>query len=503
MIFINPSPGNTLRIFQPFLPIFVPVGIGYLMAVLKREGIASVCYDEQVEKNIIENIKKTIHSHQKPYIFGFSVLTAAFKNAINLSIALKKLYPDSYIIFGGIHPTAMPDEVLSYKHIDIAVRGEAEDIITELYHCLKQRKTYTHIKSISYRIEDKIVHNERSEGILHLDNLPPFPYDMFQNKKYDSGFVMSSRGCPHNCIFCSNKINSQRHFRYRDPDLVVEELIMLHEKYKRQYVYFIDDNLLVNNNRIIVLAEKIRESPIAGKMIYNFQARGDNSNYNVLKELFDAGFRGVYFGIETSSEALMKTLNKGETVAQVIEAIKTAKDIGFHVSGNYIFGLPGETHSDRINAIKLTRKLNLDLVKYNNATPYPGTELYQLAKTQKRLFIKGLYENINSVATFIENPFHKIPFAYIAPLNTEKEIRLDILYGYFDFYFNWKRIKGVFTRPDLNNAWFDFGHNPKDFIKKLPAILFLIGILCVKFSSFVFEYFIFNKLKRLQKTTNK
>lgn len=498
MIFINSSPRNSLKIFQPFLPVFVPVGIGYLMTVLKANGIESVCFDEQVENNILKKIEKKTKEFPRPLIFGFSVLTAALKNALQLSEKLKMLYPDSIIIFGGIHPTACPDEVLNYWQVDYVVRGEAENIISELYHGIRNQKDISQIESLSYRKNKINVHNPRSEGITDLNVLPKFPYHIFENKKYDLGFVMSSRGCPYNCLFCSNKINSQRRFRYRDPDSVVEDLTLLHQKHKRKYVYFLDDNLLADNDRIIKLAQKIKSSPIAGKMIYNFQARGDNSNHEVLKELFEAGFRGVYFGIETASESLMKTVNKGETVARVIEAIKTAKEIGYHVSGNYIFSLPGETHKDRMDAISLTKKINLDLVKYNNATPYPGTELYNIAREQNRLHIIGNYENINSVSTFIENPFKKIPFSYIPEGNTEKEIRRDILAGYFSFYFNIKHLKGVFTRPDLNNAWFDFGHSFFDFIKKLPALLVLSTLLTVKFGSFLFSC-PFSKKSALQK----
>jgi radical SAM superfamily enzyme YgiQ (UPF0313 family) len=222
-------------------------------------------------------------------------------------------------------------------------------------------------------------------------------------------------------------------------------------------------------------------------MIFNFQARGDNCNEDVLKAIYDAGFRGIYIGIETASEALMRSINKGETLEQIVTAIRMAKKGGFHVSGNFIFCLPGETSRDRSNAIRLTRKLKLDLVKYNNATPYPGTELYEWGKTNGGLNIIGTYENLNSVSTFIENPFKKIPFSFVPPGNSERHIRLDILYGYFTFYMNPRRLKGVFTRPDLNNAWFDFGHSAGDFFKKLPAILLLMGILTVKFGSMLIQ----------------
>lgn len=491
MIFINSSPQNSLKIFQPFLPVFVPIGIGYLMATMKQKGVLSYLVDEQIEKNVDLKIDNYVININQPLVFGFSVVTAAYQNAIILAQKLKIKYPGCKVIFGGIHPTAMPDEVLSNECVDYVVRGEAEHILPELYDAIKHNLSCENIMSISYRRENKTIHNERAECILDLNILPAFPYDLFKDEKYDMGFIMSSRGCPHDCIFCSNKINSMRRFRYRSADEVVNELIMLHEKFNRKYIYFLDDNLLANKKRIMELAEKINNSKISGKMIYNFQARGDNCDEEVLKTLFNAGFKGVYFGIETASEKLMKSLNKGETVKQVADAIKLAKDIGFHVSANFIFGLPEETHTDRMNAIKLTKSLQLDLAKYNNATPYPGTELYSIALSQKRLNILDGYENMNSVSTFIENPFNKLPMAYIPEGNTEKEIRHDILHGYFSFYFSFYKLKGVFTRPDLNNAWFDFGHSFSDFIKKVPSIIILLILLTIKFSGFLLQSFIY------------
>ena len=201
MIFINSSQRNALKIFQPFLPIFVPVGIGYLMAVLEKAGIKSVCFDEQIEENVPEKIKQYVTTVDTPYIFGFSVLSNALKSALALSLELKQQYPDSKIVFGGIHPTAMPDEIMAYDHIDVVVRGESENIITELYQCLKQNKDISHIESISYRKNGKVVHNKRSKGIENLDDLPTFPYEEYSNKKYDFGFVISSRGCPYDCFF--------------------------------------------------------------------------------------------------------------------------------------------------------------------------------------------------------------------------------------------------------------------------------------------------------------
>jgi len=309
---------------------------------------------------------------EPPYIFGFSVLTATFKSAIGLSKQLKELYPNSIIIFGGIHPTAVPEEVLSYSHVDFVLRGEGEIILPELYRHIKNRKDFTHLENISYRQNGKIVHNIRSPIIKDLDSFPPFPYYLFdQKKKYDLGFIISSRGCPYKCIFCSNRVTTARGYRYRSAENIVAELEMLYYKYNRKSVLFLDDNFLVNKKRIYLLLEEIKKRDLHKKMIFNFQARGDNTDEKLLKDLYDGGFRSIFFGIETSSNRIMKIIKKGETVEEVVEAVKISKKIGYYVSATFIYALPTETHKDRMDCAMLSKDLQIDMVRFNNATPYP------------------------------------------------------------------------------------------------------------------------------------
>ena len=108
-----------------------------------------------------------------------------------------------------------------------------------------------------------------------------------------------------------------------------------------------------------------------------------------------------------------------------------------------------------MDCVKLSKKLKLDMVRFNNATPYPGTELYEIAKIENRLNIQGVYENFVSVSTFIENPLRPIPFTYIPVGNTEAQIRRDLLFSYFSFYLDIEKIKSIFARPDKNLGWFN------------------------------------------------
>ena len=482
MILINSSPKDAAKIFQQFMPVYVPIGIGYLAAVMEQNGLKVKIIDEQVVDDTIAKIIEYTKELTPPYIFGFSVLTASYKAALKTSKKLKELYPDSIIIFGGPHPTALPEEVLTNTEVDIVVKGEGELILPDLYRKLKSKYDYSDIKSISFKRGNEIIHNERCPVITDLDTLPMFPYHLFENTpEYDMGFIASSRGCPHNCIFCSNRITTGKKYRYRSPELTVDELCLINEKYSPKMVLFFDDNLLVNHKRIYRLMELIKEKGLHKKMKFSFQARGDNVNETILKDLHESGFQSIFFGLETSSEEIMKILKKGETVSQCIKAVKMAKKAGFHVSATFIYGLPTENHQVRMDCAELANELELDMVRFNNATPYPGTELYEIAKNEGRLNVQGLFENFNSVSTFIENPFKKIPFSYVPRNNSEEEIRNDILLSYFKFYLNFKKIKGIFAKHDEGVGWFSSGTKRFDKIKKIPALSVMSFYMAVKF----------------------
>ena len=231
----------------------------------------------------------------------------------------------------------------------------------------------------------------------------------------------------------------------------------------------------------------IRARGLQMKMTFSFQARADDTSYPLLKEMYDASFRNVFFGLETASDRLMKVVDKGETVKQCIEAVRIAKQIGFHVSATFIYGLPGETWEDRMACVKLTRQLELNMVRYNNSTPYPGTRLHKIASLEKRLFVKGIYENFNSVSTFIESPFNPIPLSYVPKGNTELRIRRDILFSYLMFYLDLNKLKRMLSTQEEGVGWFSAGTKVYDLIKKLPAILLLGLQLAVKYLQLFYE----------------
>jgi len=458
MILINPQFDRIkkLGIFSRYVPISLPIGIGTLAGYLLSKNKKAKILDDQITPINEQVLKEYIRDLSPPYIFGISCFTAGINRGYQIAQLIKKQFPDSYVIMGGIHPTVLPEEVLNSGYVDMVVRREGDETIILLYQALKNGEDFTKILGISYKDEDnQIVHNPDAPLFADLNLLPPFPYHLFESHldKYNLGFVLSSRGCPYDCIFCSQRQISGRWYRSTKPERVIEELDLLINKYKQKDISFFDDNFVVNKERTKKLCDLIYQNNFHKKAIFACQTRGDAIDEEILEYLKKAGFTTIAFGLETGSERLMKLINKGETVQQNIEAVKMAKKYGFKIMGAFIYGLPTETKQERKLAYQLTKDLDLDLIRFNNATPYPGTELYRIALEEDRLTPGKNWENLNACGTFVEGPFSQAPLAYCPKTTTEEELRRDILRANFFFWLRPKRIFRILREGTVLGGW--------------------------------------------------
>lgn len=491
MILINASSQKTVLIFQSFYPIHPPVGVGLLIAYAEREGIKVQQIDQQIDEDVLGKVAQYVRDMEPPYIFGFSVLTSAFKAALEIAQELKRIYPESFIVFGGIHPTVMPDEVLAYKFIDVVIRGDGEKPLVELYRRLKSGKDFSHIENLSHIRDGKTHHNPFGPLEKSLDKLPPFPYHLYTHERYDLGFILSSRGCPYDCTFCSCiTFPGSQLYRYLSNDLIVDQLETLHKQFHQKSVLFVDDNFLVNKKRIYNLIEKIQLRGLANKINLTFQARGDGIDRPLLKAMREVGFNYVLFGLETSSETVMENIKKGETVQENIDGVKIVKELGYSAAATFIFGLPGETHEDRMRCIEIHKETGLDVSRYNCSIPYPGTELFEQAKKENRLTVQGLYENFSTVTALAEHPFKKyIPLPYVPPGNTELQIKRDVLLASFLTYVNIPqviKILGLGAHSSQGAKWINVGNNFFAFVKNIPGLAFLSFLMSVKFAKLLY-----------------
>ena len=456
MILVNAQSNRTekLGVFAKYVPLAIPIGLGMLSGYLLNKGIHVKIWDEAVEMLTGDDMHDLTAGCQRPYIFGISCMTASIARGRVIAKMIRETLPDAFIIFGGIHPTVLPDDIIQSGLADFVIRKEGEIPLERLYLALKGGTKYEDIPNLSFAINGIIRHNPTISG-PDMDSLPPFPYYLFDKyqARYDFGFVVGSRGCPYNCIFCSQRSITGKRVTYRSPQKIVDDIELLANKYCRQLITFSDDNMLTHKKRIQTMCDLIQERGLHQRATFQAQVRGDDITEDILKRLKAASFITLDFGLETASERLMQILKKNETVETNREALQMAKDFGFQLSGTFILGLPTETKADRRASYQMARQY-LDYVRFNNATPYPGTKLYEIAKEEGGLNPGKDWENLNACGTLVEGGFSKKHLAYVPAGTSEMELKTDILKYNLLFSFRWKVIRDLLNRKKGTAGWF-------------------------------------------------
>jgi len=483
MILINAAPVKGTHHFSAFSPVFPPIGLGYLAAVLRQKNIHVHVIDQQIKPDVLHEIALLIPVLKTPYIFGFSVLTAAFQEALLTARALKKSYPGSFIVFGGMHPTAMPEEVLTSGVVDVVIRGEAEQSLVQLVECLNNSLDWSAIPGLSFIRDQQFVHNSDADLMTNLDELPVFPHELFSdNPRYDRGILISSRGCDQQCIFCSNKIISRHKVRYRSARNVASEMELLIRTYGQKHLLFLDDDFMGQEERLFELCHEIQIRGLHLEAKFSFQARCDRVQPQIMQRLYDSGFRTVFFGIESASPAILKESRKGELPADYKKAIQLANAQGYSVQGSFIYGLPGETRQDRIDTLNFALREQFDVVKFNNVVPYPGTQLYKQALKQGLLQLSPDYRNADTLIPLTDGLWRKRKLPYLPENTSQKELRRFIVLSYLAFYLSPARFRSVVHPKDQSIRWLYIRKaNGHIAFRKLALLLNLVLVTGVKF----------------------
>jgi radical SAM superfamily enzyme YgiQ (UPF0313 family) len=241
------------------------------------------------------------------------------------------------------------------------------------------------------------------------------------------GFVISSRGCPYNCVFCSQRAINGNIYRYRATEKVIKEIETLISLYKPSNIVFFDDIFTLNKKRIHELCAGMIEKGLNKKAEYTMVTRGDSIDEDLLSKLRAANFTGLAIGAETANEELMKMIDKKETVEDIVKGISLAKKYGFLVDVVFIYGLPGETRADRVEALKLAQTLDVAKARFNNATPYPGTRLCEIAKDENNLNIVGAWKNFTPTGALATARPFKWVLPYYPKGSTQQDIIMDVI----------------------------------------------------------------------------
>lgn len=448
MHLINPATEKFGGFLSRYVPVGIPVAIGCIAAYLEQRGIKCKVLDEELEDITPSLLWESVQDFEAPFIFGITCLTAHVGRAYQISRLIKELFPDSIVVTGGLHPTALPEEALNTGAIDYVVRGEGEEVMYQLHRALRGEGDPKSIRGVSFVVNGVIKHNPDASLLPDLDDIPSFPYHLFDHPKYDMGFVTTSRGCPYRCSYCSQRLMTGTTFRYRSAENIIEELDLLISKYGQKAIVFYDDNFCLNARRVHRLCDLIVERGLQKKASFSVQTRADNvlihGGEDLVRHLSESGFNHMGFGLETGIQRLADLIRKDETIDCHLETTRLCQKYGIDVSFFMIFGLPTELADDRLKTFQIVQEANVVGSKYNNLIPYPGTPLYRELEKSGRIVATENWANFNSVLAMTSSIFDKTPLPYVPETCSEFGLKREITQYNLRSFINWKSIAAVF-----------------------------------------------------------
>lgn len=388
----------------------IPLGLAYLGAFLEQAGHQVTALDLNVEPDTLEERAR------ENEVIGFYMITSTAKATWREAARVKAVNPAARVIVGGPHPTALPEESLAFPQIDAVARNEAEETLLEFVEALACGARWNSIKGLSYRdSRGEVVHNPARGFSKNLDDYPFPAYHLFPMHKYQptrptwtspigirAGSMMTSRGCPYTCNFCTSSRLSPyaKKFRVRSPQNVLDEIKYLIERYQINFLEFQDDVFnLIPQRSIDICKLMIAEKLPLKWSIPNGISRVENVTREFLELAKASGCVDVWYAAESGSPRIREMIiNKMNTMEQVQNAVTMSKELGFDTGGFFIFGNPDETREDMEMTIDFALSLPLDRAQFSIATPFPGTAYYNLAKTEGRLLVEdwnmyGPFEN--------------------------------------------------------------------------------------------------------------
>lgn len=430
--------------------VFPPLGVLYLSSYLKKHTTHEVqvldCLPDVLSD---EEIEARIRAFDPDFV-GSLCLTHNLVDVHRLTGLVKRINPDIHVMVGGPHPTAFPEEAIALAHVDSIVRGDGEEALVEWLAALERGSGLDMVTGVTYK-EDGQVHVNAERELAHdLDELP-FPdrdavdirrYYTPGMKKAITTTVISSRGCPYRCSFCS----VPKGYRARSPRNIVDELEECVTRYGIEEIHFIDDLFNISAQRVIDISNEILRRNL--QISWGFKGSCNNTTPEMLAVAKKAGCVKAHFGVETFTPEGLQSINKRTNLEQIHQVFRWTREAGIKSVAYMIVGCPHEKSREDILKVRaFIRKLDPDFVVYSLYTPYPDATIFSKGVEL------GLWEE-DVWRRFMRNPVEDYDLPTVWNQYLTKEELLDIFKKvHRDFYYNprviWRTLRGIESWADL------------------------------------------------------
>ncbi len=353
-----------------------PLGIAYISAYLREKNKDVRIFDGTFlsEEEVLRGLEE-----YKPDLVGITVHTSTVENDFLFAEKTKNRLPNAKVVFGGPHPTIMPEHVLANKNVDIVAIGEGENTALDL---LEMFDNLDNVKGIYYKKNGSVIKTGAREFIQNLDVLPFPARDLLSPKYFENGnaTIMCSRGCIFNCAFCQPTLRKIfGNVRFRSPKNVVDEMEHIMKNYATKIMLLHDDTFTVNKKWAMDICDEIIGRGLKFKWIC--KGRINTIDAELLQKLKDAGCTDIEFGVESGAPTIRnKILNKNITNDQIVEVFRLCWEAGIKPTAFIMLGSPFETRETLKETVDLLKKIKPAHTVVSITTPMPGTLLYDQCK---------------------------------------------------------------------------------------------------------------------------
>jgi anaerobic magnesium-protoporphyrin IX monomethyl ester cyclase len=388
LLLVNPpferQEGNIWKIVSSSMP---PLGLAIVAASAEKEGFAVKILDLPAEGLWLDDFKNYLRQEKFDWI-GFTATTLVIKNALALAQIAKAECPQAQVVFGGVHASIFPAEVLAQEYVDYVITGEGEHSLVDLLRGRDRQE----IGGLYYKENGVVKNNPPAPLIPDLDQLPYPAYHLLPMKKYHPALggykrlpaisMLTSRGCPGICTFCYKQMFGSK-TRYRSAPSLVSEIEYLIAHHGIREIVFYDDTFTVHKDNVRKFCELLISKKI--NLTWSCMSRIDCIDENLLILMKQAGCHQICYGVESADEQVLKNIKKNISLAKVEKVCQATKKAGIDLRLAFMLGNPGDTEASMNRTIDLALRLKPDLVQFNITTPYPGTEMFNWAKAHKYL----------------------------------------------------------------------------------------------------------------------